>query len=137
MSQQYTHFNKLSVVNSLAVGAKGSEKVVADAYGRMYLNFEPGNQFYVDSGVGSNSNDGLTWATAFATIDYAIGKCTANNADIIWVAPGHVETITGTSIVADIAGISVIGIGTGSLKPQIKHNHADAEVSITADNVTW
>ena len=133
----YTHFDKLSGINGLAVGAKGDEKVISDALGRMYLNFEPGAQFYVDSVHGSASGDGLTWATALTTIDAAIGKCTANHADVIWVAPGHVETITGTNIVADIAGVTVVGIGKGSLMPQIKHNHADAEVSIAADNVTW
>jgi len=133
----YTHFSHLSGINGLAVGKKGSEKVIADALGRMYLNFEPGNQFYVDSGSGSSSNDGLTWATALATIDQANNKCTANNADVIWVAPGHTETITGTDITMDIAGVTVVGLGKGSLMPQIKHNHADAEVSVAADNVTW
>jgi hypothetical protein len=134
----YSHTKSgFSSITGFAVGKKGSEKQVVDSLGRMYLNFEPGNQFYVDSGSGSASNDGLTWATALATIDSAIGKCTANNGDIIWVAPGHTETITGTDITVDIAGVSVIGLGTGSLMPQIKHNHADAEVSIAADNVTW
>lgn len=133
----YTHFKNLSGVNNLAVGKKGSEKVIADSLGRMYLNFEPGNQFYVDSGTGNASNDGLTWATALATIDSAVNKCTASNGDIIWVAPGHVETIINTAITVDIAGVSVIGLGSGSLMPQIKHNHADAEISIAADNVTW
>lgn len=96
-----------------------------------------GSVFFVDSTTGSNNNDGSTWAKAFATIDYAIGKCTANKGDVIMVAPAHVETITGTDITADVAGISVIGINKGSLMPQIKHNHADAEISIAADNVTW
>jgi len=133
----YTHFKNLSGVNSLAVGKKGSEKVIADSLGRMYLNFEPGNQFYVDSGSGSASNDGLTWATALATIDSAVNKCTASNGDVIWVAPGHTETITGTDITVDVAGVTVIGLGKGSLMPQIKHNHENAEISIAADNVTW
>ena len=133
----YTHFDKVSGINGLAVGKKGSEKVVSDALGRMYLNFEPGAQFYVDSVHGAAGNDGLTWATALAGIDAAIGKCTANHGDVIWVAPGHVETITATDITVDIAGVTVVGLGTGSLMPQIKHNNAAAEVSIAADNVTW
>lgn len=101
------------------------------------LNTYPGQIFWVCSVIGSNGNNGKTKEKPFATIDYAIGKCTASKGDVILVMPGHTETITGTSIVADIAGISVIGLGNGSLMPQIKHNHADAEVSIAADNVLW
>lgn len=96
-----------------------------------------GNVFFVDSGSGDDDNDGLTPDTALAKIDKAVGKCTASQGDIILVLPGHTETITGTDITVDVAGVSVIGLGAGSLMPQIKHNHADAEVSIAADNVTW
>jgi hypothetical protein len=99
-----------------------------------------GNIFFVDSGATYASNSagyGVNPDYPFATIDYAIGNCTASNGDIIYVLPGHTETITGTDITVDIAGVSVIGRGTGSLMPWIKHNHADAEVSIAADNVTW
>ena len=133
----YSHFDKLSGVNGLAVGAKGAEKVIADSLGRMYLNFEPGNQFYVDSVHGSTSNDGLTWASALAGIDAAVGKCTANHGDVIWVAPGHNEGIVAASAIdLDIAGITVIGLGTGTLKPTIDFDHADAGFVIGADNVT-
>ena len=100
-------------------------------------NLIAGNVFFVDSGSGSDSNDGTSLDTALATIDAAVGKCTASNGDVIFVLPGHVETITGTDITVDIAGVSVIGLGKGSLMPQIKHNNAAAEVSIAADNVTW
>lgn len=73
----------------------------------------------------------------FDDIDAAIGACTADRADVILVAPGHSETITGTDITVDVAGVSVIGLGEGTLQPRVIHNHADAEVSIAADNVTW
>jgi hypothetical protein len=132
-----THFDRVSGVNGLYVGAKGAEKVIADSLGRMYLNFEPGAQFYVDSVHGSTSGDGLTWATALAGIDAAVGKCTANHGDVIWVAPGHNEGITAASAIdLDVAGITVIGLGTGSLKPTIDFDHADAGFVIGADNVT-
>lgn len=133
----YSHFNKVSGINGLAVGKKGYEKVVADALGRMYLNFEPGSQFFVDSVNGSASNDGLTWTTALAGIDAAVGKCTANKGDIIWVAPGHNEGITtAAAIDLDVAGITVIGLGVGSLKPTIDFDNTAASVAIGANNVT-
>ena len=104
-----------------------------------------GDIYYVSSVDGDDTYDGKSWevvsATSLygplATIDEAIGKCTANNGDVIIVMPGHTETITGTDITADIAGISVIGVGRGGLMPQIKHNHADAEISIAAANIRW
>ena len=96
-----------------------------------------GNTYYVSSVSGNATNDGLSIETALTTIDAAVGKCTANNGDVICVLPGHTETITGTDITVDVAGVSVVGVGKGSLMPQIKHNHADAEVSIAADNVIW
>lgn len=98
----------------------------------------PGNIWFVDSGSGTNgAGYGQNPDSPLATIDYAIGLCTANQGDVIYVMPGHTETITGTDITVDVAGISIIGLGKGSLMPQIKHNHADAEVSVAADNVTW
>jgi hypothetical protein len=131
------HYSKLAAKNGFYVGGKGEEVMVIDGLGRMYLNFEPGKQFYVDSVHGATGNDGLTWATALAGIDAAVGKCTANHGDIIWVAPGHNEGITAAAAIdLDVAGISVIGLGTGSLKPTIDFDHANASVAIGADNVT-
>lgn len=97
-----------------------------------------GDVFYVDSGSGTDgAGYGSSPSSPVASIDYAVGLCTASNGDIIIVLPGHTETITGTDITVDVAGVTVVGLGTGSLMPWIKHNHADAEVSIAADNVTW
>ena len=71
----------------------------------------------------------------FATIDEVNNVCVADRGDVILVAPGHVETFTGTDLTLDTAGVTVIGLGSGSLQPQIKFNHADAEISVAADNV--
>ena len=133
----YTHFNSLSYVNNLAVGAKGSEKVIADSLGRMYLNFEPGSQFFVDATNGSASGDGLTWATAVTTITLALAKCTASKGDVIWVAPWHAETITAAAgIVFDKIGVTVIGLGSGTLRPTITLGAAAADIDVTATNTT-
>lgn len=116
-----------------------NERMVIDTSGRVYLGFDPGNQFFVDSGAtgASNSNDGLSWATALAGIDAAVGKCTANNGDIIWVAPGHNEGITTASgIDLDVAGVTVIGLGTGSLKPTIDYDNTNASITVGASNIS-
>lgn len=95
-----------------------------------------GSIFYVDSGV-TTEGQGTSWDTAKDTIDEAIGLCTASNGDIILVAPGHAEAITAaTSCVADVSGISIIGIGYGSATPTLTFTTAaTALVSVTATNV--
>mgnify|MGYP001567934205 CR=1 FL=1 len=77
-----------------------------------------GNVWWLGSTRGSDGNKG-TRDRPFATLDYAIGRCTANNGDIIMVMPNHAETITGVGgITADIAGISIIGMGTYNQRPR-------------------
>lgn len=82
------------------------------------LNTYAGNIFWLDSGIGSDGNRGKTKEKPFATLDYAVSQCTASNGDIIVVAPGHAETITtATACAIDVAGVSVIGLGVGNLRP--------------------
>lgn len=67
-----------------------------------------------------------------ATIDAAIGYTTASRGDVILVAPGHTETITGAAGIAlDVAGVSVIGLGTGSDRPVITISSTDNSGTIT------
>jgi hypothetical protein len=129
--------DKVCGVRGLYTGKKGVEKLIADEYGRSYFNYSMGSQFFVDSVHGSLTGNGLTWATALNTLDAAVAKCTANHGDIIWVAPGHNEGITtAAQIDLDVAGITIIGLGTGSLKPTIDYDAGAASVAIGADNVT-
>jgi hypothetical protein len=73
----------------------------------------------------------------FATLEYAIAQCRAGYGDVIIALPSHNEGITSAAeIDFDIAGIFVIGIGTGDDKPTIDFDHADGSVAIGADNVT-
>jgi hypothetical protein len=98
-----------------------------------------GRKFYVDAGTGNATNDGTSWQNAVDTIDVAVGLCTASRGDIIYVAQGHTETLTGaTTFICDIdvAGISIIGMGTGENRPIIKCNTVtDGVVELTADDV--
>lgn len=98
-----------------------------------------GNTWYVDSAIGSDSlYDGKTPQKAFATLDYAIGKCTADQGDTILVLPNHAETITGVGgITADIAGISIIGLGTFNQRPRfLMDGAATVTMAISAADVT-
>lgn len=92
-----------------------------------------GNVFYVHHS-GSNGNDGQSIDKPVATIDYAIGLCEANNGDIIIVLQGHAETVT-SAITADIAGISIIGWGVGTQRPNITGNGTIDCINVTAANI--
>lgn len=91
-----------------------------------------GSVFFVHHS-GSNGNSGLDPSQPLATIDYAIGKCTASKGDVILVMPGHTETVT-SSITMDVAGVTIWGMGWGNLRPLITHGLAGDAITITAAN---
>jgi hypothetical protein len=95
-----------------------------------------GNIFFVDSTTGSDSDNGKTPTAAFATISAAISACTANQGDVILVLPGHSETRT-SAITVNKAGISIIGLGQGLVRPSITGNGTIDAVDITAANVLF
>jgi len=98
--------------------------------------FTTGSYFFVDSGTGLSTNPG-TFEYPLATIDQAIGKCTASAFDVIVVFPGHAETISGaTSLAMDVAGVQVIGLGTGALRPTLTYSATDSIINVTAANCT-
>ena len=102
-----------------------------------------GDVFYVDSGHANASDDtdhGTCWDLPFATIDYAVGRCTANNGDVIFVAAGHAETVNSAGALdLDTAGIRIIGIGWGDLRPTITvgaESTAGCDVDVDANDIT-
>lgn len=93
--------------------------------------------FWVDSSTGADTGDGESYLSPYATLEYAINKCTADKGDVIFVMPGHNEGITtAAAIDFDVAGITVIGLGTGTVMPTIDFDAAAASVTIGADNVS-
>jgi hypothetical protein len=113
---QATYSN--SPANTLKQWAEGMEGRVGMA--------GTGKTFYVDSGV-TNEGDGSSWTNAKDTLDEAVGLCTASRGDVIYVAQGHTEAMgTGADVVdLDVAGISVIGCGTGMLRPIFDYTDYD------------
>jgi len=95
--------------------------------------------FFVDSnGGGSTTSGGLTPESAFTTIDSAIGACTANRGDTIYVMAGHAETIsTAGGITADVAGISIIGLGRGTSRPTLSLSATGSTIAVSAANVLF
>lgn len=98
-----------------------------------------GDRFFVDSGSATNSDSvgaGTNPDQPFATLDFAIAQCTASNGDIIYLMPGHAETIIADSGVdIDVAGITVIGLGTGADRPTFTFTTAaTADFKLAAAN---
>ena len=100
------------------------------------LNSYAGDVFYVDSGTGSDGNQG-TYQSPFATVDYCIGRTTASNGDMCVVFPGHSETFTAADgFDVDVAGVAIVGLGVGANMPTFNFTDTDATVAIGAANVT-
>src|SRR3990167_2768229 len=94
-----------------------------------------GEVFFVSSVIGSDGNEGSK-DRPFATIDYAIGRCTASKASVIFVYPDHAETVSGT-IGMDVAGVRVIGLGVGRNRPTLTFDTTTDVVDITAAGCEW
>lgn len=105
----------------------------------------PGKVFWVSNSTtllpgqrgGSDQNKG-TFDSPFATLDYAIGQCTAGRGDIIYIKPGHAESVaSATAINFDVAGIAIIGLGNGSSRPTFTFTTANtATIPVSANNIT-
>jgi len=96
-----------------------------------------GDEFYVDYTNGDNGRAGRSKESSVKTLAYALSLATANQDDVIYLLPGHAETISAAAGLAiDKAGISIIGIGNGSLQPTFTLDTATtADIDIDAANV--
>ena len=104
----------------------------------------PGKVFWVnnstvlaDKGIGGSDGNPGTYLKPFLTIDYAIGRCQANRGDVIYVMPGHVETIGAAAAVdLDVAGVTLIGLGRGSKQARFDYTATAGTIEVNADNVS-
>jgi len=96
-----------------------------------------GKTFYVHYTVGQNgSYDGLTPDQPFKTLDWAVGKCEANKGYNIVLLEGHNEGSDAVLADLDVAGITVIGQGTGSERPTFDYDNAASTMDVGANDVT-
>jgi len=99
-----------------------------------------GNVFFVDSGAAnaSDSAKGTDKGKPLATLDAAVGLCTANNGDIIVLMPGHAESVTTAAAIAlDVAGVRIVGLGQGATRPTFTFTTSTlADIDIDAASVS-
>src|SRR6185369_9889672 len=89
------------------------------------LQTHSGQVFWVSSATpqlrgqvqGSNQNKG-DFNRPFGTVAYAMTQCLANRGDVIYVKPGHTETITAAGTITHVAGVAVVGLGQYNLRPK-------------------
>ena len=105
----------------------------------------PGQVYWVSNATptlpgqvgGSDGNPG-TFNAPFGTLEYALSICTANRGDIIFIKPGHAETISSaTALSFDVAGVAIVGLGAGTKRPTFTlGTAATTTIAVSADNVS-
>ena len=117
----------------------GTPPLPVASTGRVY--FVGNNATYVPGGVAGVDSAGAygdTPARPFATIDYAVGQCTANRGDTIIALPGHVEAVAAAAgLDLDVAGITILFLGSGATRATIRFGTAvGADMDADAANIT-
>jgi hypothetical protein len=97
-----------------------------------------GAAFWVDSVNGSNGGKG-TFQSPFASVAYAVTRCTASIGDVIFCKASHAETISAASGIAmSVAGVAVVGLGLGTSRPTFTFDTANtAAITVSAANVSF
>jgi hypothetical protein len=118
-----------------------SQKQPGGAFAYADIRRHPAAVFFVDS-TNPNASDTAGFGTnpdlPVATLDYAVGLCTDSVGDVIYLMPGHTETLdAGGDLALDVIGITIRGLGEGALQPVISlETDIGADVDIDAASIT-
>jgi len=95
-----------------------------------------GRVFFVNSNTGSNSYNGRDKDHPKDTIANALAVATSERGDVIYVMPGHAETLS-TTVACQVqkSCIKLIGLGHGANRPQLTFG-SSGSISIESDNFT-
>lgn len=93
-------------------------------------------EYYVGpnaTGAGDDGRAGKSKETSLATLQAAIDLATASKNDIVYLLPGHTETVaTAGAIDIDKIGLRVINLGIGALAATFTFSATDATITMTA-----
>jgi hypothetical protein len=113
--------------------------------GMPLVQSQPGAIFWVSNATtllvgqksGSDGNRG-TYDAPFATIAAALSACTAGRGDIIFVKPGHAESINdATTLALNVAGVAIVGLGSGANRPTLTFGTTTAaNIPVTAADMS-
>lgn len=98
-----------------------------------------GNAIYADSVNGAAAGTGYSPEGATATMIQGQAACTANNGDVVFVAPLHVESvIAAAGMTFSTAGVRYQGLGLGRNRPTITFSTiASAQMIVSGANITF
>ena len=115
------------------------DQSTVDTTGRFFLVAKSGivNEAEIKALYGNSYPDGTP--VIFTTIKLALAACLASRGDVIFVAPGHTENITSaTDLNLNVAGVTVIGLGIGNLRPTLTlTTAASAVITLSAANSSF
>ena len=102
----------------------------------------PGEVFWVNNssvvaknGIGGSNSSNGSYRTPFSTVTYALTKCVASRGDVIMIMPGYTEDIDAAAAgVWNVAGVAIVGLGTGSLRPTFTFSATASDIDVTAAN---
>jgi hypothetical protein len=107
----------------------------------------PGRAFWLSNNTsgllagtkGASDQNRGTFDAPFSTLAGAVAQCVAGRGDVIFVKPGHAETISSsTALTMSISGVAVVGLGTGTSRPKWTIDTANtATINVSAANVSF
>lgn len=110
------------------------------------LQAQPGQIFFVGNSPilnpgqkGASDGNRGTFLDPFATLNFAVSQaCVQGRGDIIFVLPGHTETIANaTTLIMNCAGVAVVGLGSGTFRPTFTYTTAvTANIPVLAANMS-
>jgi len=97
-----------------------------------------GTVYYLDDGGatdagGSSVGDGRSWTQAFATLTEAEAAMSAG--DTLYVGASHNENIATGGDTINLAGVSIIGMGEGDMRPLFDFDAAADEITLDAAGI--
>jgi hypothetical protein len=112
------------------MGAYGVPFVPTDFVGTGGKVFWVGNRSGLPSGNGSSPDYPLS------TINGAFAKCQSGRGDIVYVLPGHAESVTSANFWSSVvASTKILGLGTGTDRPTFTTTATGGTLAIAVANV--
>lgn len=107
------------------------------------LQAQPGQVFFVGNSpflnpgqrAGSDGNRG-TFLDPFATVGYADAAAVPGRGDIVFILPGHKETISAPYVARNTSNIAFVGLGSGNFRPTFTFTAANATFNNSGDGVS-
>ncbi len=98
-----------------------------------------GDTRFVNATGGGSTGPGVVPENAYATLQQAHDASTASQGDVIFLLPGHAESVVAAGTIAlTKAGLTIIGLGVGRNRPKITFSTlTTAQMTLAGANTTF